>query len=312
MTSNSRPTRWLGAGSALLATLLSGCKGGILDPKGPIGADEKSLILTATFLMLLVVVPVIVMTLVFAWKYRASNTAAVYTPKWAHSTKIEVVVWTIPVIIVIGLAILAWETTHKLDPYRPLDSAKAPIKVDVVALNWKWLFIYPDLGIATVNQLAFPKDTPVNFRITSDVAMNSFFIPQLGGQIYAMAGMETKLHLLANEAGSYDGMSANYSGAGFSGMKFKAIATETPEDFQAWVAKVKAQATPLDAQAYLALAQPSENNPPAFFTAAEPRLFDAVMHKYMAGRQSLAATDDELKLAALSKALCEPVAATKE
>lgn len=312
MTSNSRPTRWLGVGSALLATLLSGCKGGILDPKGPIGADEKSLILTATFLMLLVVVPVILMTLVFAWKYRASNTAAVYTPKWAHSTKIEVVVWTIPVIIVIGLAILAWETTHKLDPYRPLDSAKAPIKVDVVALNWKWLFIYPDLGIATVNQLAFPKDTPVNFRITSDVAMNSFFIPQLGGQIYAMAGMETKLHLLANEAGSYDGMSANYSGAGFSGMKFKAIATETPEDFQAWVAKVKAQATPLDAQAYLALAQPSENNPPAYFTAAEPRLFDAVMHKYMAGRQSLAATDDDLKLAALSKALCEPVAATKE
>ena len=312
MTSNSRPTRWLGVGSALLATLLSGCKGGILDPKGPIGADEKSLILTATFLMLLVVVPVILMTLVFAWKYRASNTAAVYTPKWAHSTKIEVVVWTIPVIIVIGLAILAWETTHKLDPYRPLESAKAPIKVDVVALNWKWLFIYPDLGIATVNQLAFPKDTPVNFRITSDVAMNSFFIPQLGGQIYAMAGMETKLHLLANEAGSYDGMSANYSGAGFSGMKFKAIATETPEDFQAWVAKVKAQATPLDAQAYLALAQPSENNPPAYFTAAEPRLFDAVMHKYMAGRQSLAATDDDLKLAALSKALCEPVAATKE
>ncbi|WP_374426464.1 ubiquinol oxidase subunit II [Ideonella dechloratans] len=312
MTSNSRPTRWLGVGTALLATLLSGCKGGILDPKGPIGADEKSLILTATFLMLLVVVPVIVMTLVFAWKYRASNTAAVYTPKWAHSTKIEVVVWTIPVIIVIGLAILAWETTHKLDPYRPLESTKAPIKVDVVALNWKWLFIYPDLGIATVNQLAFPKDTPVNFRITSDVAMNSFFIPQLGGQIYAMAGMETKLHLLADEAGSYDGMSANYSGAGFSGMKFKAIATETPEDFQAWVAKVKAQATPLDAQAYLALAQPSENNPPAYYTAAEPRLFDAVMHKYMAGRQSLAATDDDLKLAALTKTLCEPVAATKE
>ncbi|MCO5976987.1 ubiquinol oxidase subunit II [Ideonella sp. NS12-5] len=302
----------MGAGTALLATLLSGCKGGILDPKGPIGADEKSLILTATFLMLLVVVPVILMTLVFAWKYRASNSAAVYTPKWAHSTKIEVVVWTIPVVIVIGLAILAWETTHKLDPYRPLDSAKTPIKVDVVALNWKWLFIYPDLGIATVNQLAFPKDTPVNFRITSDVAMNSFFIPQLGGQIYAMAGMETKLHLLANEAGSYDGMSANYSGAGFSGMKFKAIATETPEDFQAWVAKVKTQATPLDAQAYLALAQPSENNLPAYFTAAEPRLFDAVMHKYMAGRQSLAATDDDLKLAALSKALCEPVAATKE
>ncbi|WP_231588899.1 ubiquinol oxidase subunit II [Aquitalea pelogenes] len=288
-----------------MTALLTGCQGGILDPKGQVAADEKSLIITATVLMLLVVIPVIVMTFLFAWKYRASNKDAIYTPKWSHSNKIEAVVWIIPIIIVSCLAVVTWNTTHKLDPYRPLDSDKKPINVQVVAMNWKWLFIYPDLNIATVNQLAFPKNVPVNFRITSDAAMNSFFIPQLGGQIYAMAGMETKLHLIANEAGTYKGMSSNYSGAGFSGMKFNAIATETPEQFDAWVQKVRAAGKSLNADAYLALAKPSENNPVAFYNMPEPRLFDAVLHKYMAGRQSLAATDDELKLAALTKRLCE-------
>ncbi|KJV27255.1 cytochrome O ubiquinol oxidase subunit II [Aquitalea magnusonii] len=302
---NSRPTRLLWGLSPVVTALLTGCQGGILDPKGQVAADEKSLIITATVLMLLVVIPVIVMTFLFAWKYRASNKDAIYTPKWSHSNKIEAVVWIIPIIIVSCLAVVTWNTTHKLDPYRPLDSDKKPINVQVVAMNWKWLFIYPDLNIATVNQLAFPKNVPVNFRITSDAAMNSFFIPQLGGQIYAMAGMETKLHLIANEAGTYKGMSSNYSGAGFSGMKFNAIATETPEQFDAWVQKVRAAGKSLNADAYLALAKPSENNPVAFYNMPEPRLFDAVLHKYMAGRQSLAATDDELKLAALTKRLCE-------
>lgn len=305
MMRNSRPTRLLWGLSPVVTALLTGCQGGILDPKGQVAADEKSLIITATVLMLLVVIPVIVMTFLFAWKYRASNKDAIYTPKWSHSNKIEAVVWIIPIIIVSCLAVVTWNTTHKLDPYRPLDSDKKPINVQVVAMNWKWLFIYPDLNIATVNQLAFPKNVPVNFRITSDAAMNSFFIPQLGGQIYAMAGMETKLHLIANEAGTYKGMSANYSGAGFSGMKFNAIATETPEQFEAWVQKVRAAGKSLNADAYLALAKPSENNPAAFYNMPEPRLFDAVLHKYMAGRQSLAATDDELKLAALTKRLCE-------
>ncbi|WP_461168469.1 ubiquinol oxidase subunit II [Uliginosibacterium sediminicola] len=310
---NPRSARLLW-GLAPLALLLAGCQGGILDPKGQVAAEEKSLIITATLLMLLVVIPVIVMTLVFAWKYRASNTAAEYQPKWSHSNKIEAVVWIVPIIIVCCLAVVTWKTTHKLDPYRPLDSDKPPIKVQVVALNWKWLFIYPDLGIATVNELAFPKDTPVNFRITSDVAMNSFFIPQLGGQIYAMAGMETKLHLIANEAGSYNGISANYSGAGFSGMKFQAIATPTEAEFDAWVKKARASGNTLDADAYLALAAPSENNPPIYYSVGEPRLFDAVLHKYMAGRTSLAATDEEIKLAELTKILCQtqPVAAVKE
>ncbi|MBB5193669.1 cytochrome o ubiquinol oxidase subunit 2 [Silvimonas terrae] len=299
-----RARNWRGLWG-VLPILLSGCQGGILDPKGQIAADEKSLIITATVLMLLVVVPVIILTFVFAWKYRASNTAAEYQPKWSHSGKIEAVVWIIPIIIVTGLSILSWKSTHKLDPYRPLESAVAPVNVEVVSLNWKWLFIYPDLGIASVNELAFPKDTPVNFRITSDAAMNSFFIPQLGGQIYAMAGMETKLHLTAQEAGTYHGISANYSGAGFSGMKFNAIATETPEQFNAWVAHVKATGKPLDAQGYIGLTTPSENNPAAYYTLAEPRLFPAVLHKYMAGRQSMAASDEEIKVAELSRVLCK-------
>lgn len=293
------------------AMLLAGCQGGILDPKGQVAADEKSLIITATVLMLLVVIPVIVLTLVFAWKYRASNTEAEYQPKWSHSNKIEAVVWIVPILIVSCLAVVAWNTTHKLDPYRPLDSDKKPINVQVVALNWKWLFIYPDYGIASVNQLEFPKDVPVNFRITSDAAMNSFFIPQLGGQIYAMAGMETKLHLIANETGTYKGISSNYSGAGFSGMKFDAIATPTAAEFEAWVQQVRSSAPKLDANAYLELAKPSENNPASYYTIAEPRLFDAVLHKYMAGRQSLAATEDEIKLAELTKILCS-VPAVKE
>jgi len=297
-----RPFRWC---LPLLApALLAGCQGGILDPKGQVAADEKSLIITATVLMLLVVIPVIVLTLVFAWKYRAGNTRATYTPKWAHSKKIEVVVWTIPIIIVICLAIVAWRTTHKLDPYRPLDSDVPPVKVQVIALDWKWLFIYPDLGIASVNELAFPKNTPVDFRITSDTAMNSFFIPQLGGQIYAMAGMETQLHLIANEAGTFHGMSANYSGAGFSGMKFRALATETPEAFQAWVQKVRTQGTPLDVVAYQNLAKPSENNPAAYYTLPRPLLFDAVLRKYMAGRGNLS---DEYtsRVDVLTKQLCD-------
>jgi len=314
MSRSARSPRWRWGLSLVLATLLSGCKGGILDPKGQVAADEKSLIITATLLMLLVVVPVILMTLGFAWKYRASNTAAAYEPKWSHSGKIEAIVWIIPIIIVSLLGVVTWKTTHSLDPYRPIESTEPAIRVEVVALDWKWLFIYPDLGIASVNELAFPKGTPVSFRITSDSVVNSFFIPQLGGQIYAMAGMETKLHLVADEAGTYNGMSANYSGAGFSGMKFKAIATDTPEAFKAWVEKVRATAQPLDAKSYLALAKPSENNPVGYYGSAEPRLFDAVMHKYMAARQSLAANDEDLKLAALTRLLCEPVAqqASKE
>ncbi|BAK75336.1 cytochrome o ubiquinol oxidase subunit II [Pseudogulbenkiania sp. NH8B] len=302
---NSKHPRILRGLPLAAAALLSGCQGGILDPKGQIAADEKSLIITATVLMLLVVVPVILMTLGFAWKYRASNKSATYDPKWSHSGKIEAVVWIIPIIIVSFLAVITWNSTHKLDPYRPLDSDKKPITIQVVSLDWKWLFIYPELNIASVNQLAFPANTPVNFKITSDAAMNSFFIPQLGGQIYSMAGMQTKLHLIANEPGSYDGMSANYSGAGFSGMKFKAIATASPAEFDAWVKQVRS-GKPLDPTSYAQLLNPSENNPVQHFSSVTPGLFYGVLNKYMAGHQTaMEAGLSPIQLAALTKSLCK-------
>jgi len=272
--------RWTRFLPSLGLLLLAGCNMTLLDPKGQVGVDIKGIILIATWLMLLVVVPVIVLTLVFAWKYRATNTAARYEPDWSHSTKIEVVVWLIPCIIIAVLGSITWKSSHDLDPYKPLESNVKPITVEAVALNWKWLFIYPELKIATVNQLALPVGTPVNFKITSDSIMNSFFIPQLGSQVYAMAGMETKLHLIANETGTYDGMSANYSGGGFSGMKFKAIAMSN-FDFDAWVAQVRASDRQLAAADYKVLAKPSEAEPVALYGKVEDGLYTGILHQYM-------------------------------
>ena len=274
-----------GLGALLLlatASLLSGCDMALMSPKGQVGMEQKSLILTALGLMLIVVVPVIVMAVAFAYKYRASNTSATYAPDWAHSNKIEAVVWTVPVIIIVILAVITWKTSHSLDPYKPLESDVKPVQVDVISLDWKWLFVYPELGIASVNELAFPVNTPVNFRVTSDTVMNSFFIPQLGGQIYAMAGMQTKLHLIANEAGEYKGISGGYSGAGFSGMKFKAIATQDQAGFDAWVAKVKASSKALNTMdEFNALAKKSENHPVEYFASADPKLFVNIINKFM-------------------------------
>ena len=268
--------------AAGLAACLSGCNMEVLDPKGSIGLAEKQLIATSTYVMLIVVVPVILLTLWFAYRYRASNRNATYAPKWSHSNAIEVVVWTIPALIILFLGILTWRTTHELDPYKPLESNVKPINVEVVALNWKWLFIYPDLGIASVNQLAVPVGTPVNFKLTSDSVMNSFFIPQLGTQVYAMAGMQTRLHLIADEAGTYDGISANYSGAGFSDMKFKTLAT-SQQDFDAWVQKVKASSTALSMDQYATVAQPSEKAPVQYFSTVDPKLFTNIIAKYNNG-----------------------------
>ncbi|MGA7817483.1 ubiquinol oxidase subunit II [Caballeronia sp.] len=264
------------------ALLLSGCKMELFDPKGSVGLAEKELILNATYAMLIVVVPVILLTLLFAWRYRQSNTSAEYLPKWAHSTKIEIVMWLVPSLIILYLGIMTWKSTHALDPYKPLVSVAKPITVEVVALDWKWLFIYPEYGIATVNQIEFPVGTPVNFKITSDSVMNSFFIPQLGGQIYAMAGMQTKLHLIADEAGDYAGISANFSGAGFSDMKFRAIAT-TPEEFAAWVAKVKASPSELNNANYAAVAAPTEKHPVQYFSKVDANLFHSIIAKYNNG-----------------------------
>lgn len=271
--------------------MLSGCKMVLLDPKGQVGVDEKSLIITATLLMLIVVIPVIVMTLVFAWKYRASNTKATYRPNWSHSTAIELVVWIIPCVIVAILGTITWKTTHELDPYRPLDSDVKPIEVQVVSLDWKWLFIYPEQGIATVNELAFPVDTPVNFKITSQSAMNSFFIPALGSQIYSMAGMQTKLHLIANHEGSYDGFSANLSGEGFSDMKFQAIATDE-QGFNNWVSQVKASTDTLDLNSYPTLAAPSKADPVRYYGSVSPTLYDTILMQYHNGGKHAAGHED--------------------
>ncbi len=237
----SRYKRILSRGSlASVILMLSGCNSALLDPKGAIGVQEKELIITALLLMLIVVIPVILMTIYFAYRYRASNTEEEYAPEWSHSTKIEVVVWTIPIIIIAILATITWRSTHELEPSKPLESDVKPMTIEVVSLDWKWLFIYPEENIATVNYVAFPKDVPVQFKLTSDNIMNAFFIPRLGTQIYAMPGMVTKLNLIANHEGDYKGFASNYSGEGFSQMKFTASAMSDRAAFLNWVQKVKA------------------------------------------------------------------------
>jgi cytochrome o ubiquinol oxidase subunit 2 len=273
------------AGYALCAgavLLLNGCSLELFSPKGDIGTQERNLIVVASVLMLMVVIPVIVMSLYFAWQYRESNKKATYAPKWAHSTKIELVVWTIPVVIVAFLSVLIWRTTHSLDPYKPIKSDVAPVRVEVVALNWKWLFIYPDYGIATVNRLAIPTNVPIDFKITSASMMNSFFIPQLGSQIYSMAGMQTQLHLTADTPGVYAGMSASFSGPGFSDMHFDTVATSRGE-FDAWIEQVKKSPLTLDKEAYRALEKDSIKNPVALYSSVDSGLFDCIVNQYMHG-----------------------------
>jgi cytochrome o ubiquinol oxidase subunit II len=256
--------------------LLGGCNWGVLDPQGPIGKEERSLIVEATILMLVIVVPVIVLVVAFAWRYRASNTRAKYTPDWEHSNAVAGVMVLAPVTIVSILAVLAWQTSHRLDPFKPIESDARPVAIDVVALDWKWLFIYPQLHIATVNEIAFPTNVPVDFRITSGSVMNSFFIPQLGSQVYAMGGMQTKLSLVASGAGRYAGLSANYSGGGFSDMKFQAIASDEPS-YERWIAKVKAAPQSLSDDVYMALAKPSEKHPVKYFSSVAADLFDRIL-----------------------------------
>eukprot|EP01114_Cavostelium_apophysatum_P024048 TRINITY_DN9282_c0_g1_i1.p1 TRINITY_DN9282_c0_g1~~TRINITY_DN9282_c0_g1_i1.p1 ORF type:complete len:316 (+),score=18.93 TRINITY_DN9282_c0_g1_i1:224-1171(+) len=262
--------------------MLSGCNMVLMNPKGAIGVEQRTLIITAIALMLIVVIPVIFMAFAFAWKYRASNKDAKYSPNWSHSNKIEAVVWTIPIIIIAILGTITWKTTHELDPFKPIVTDKKPMTIEVVSLDWKWLFIYPEQGIATVNELAFPKDVPVEFKITSNSVMNSFFILPLGGQILVWAGIQTKLHLIGNEAVKYDGIASCISGRGFAGMKFTAIVTPTEGDFDQWVAKVKASSNNLNATSdFNKLAEPSENNPVEYFSSVKPNLFKETIGKFM-------------------------------
>ena len=270
----------------LAPLLLASCRpAGILDPQGPIAEAERLLLINSTAIMLVVVVPVIVATLVFAWWYRASNPRAARGLDPAYEGRIEFVIWSIPALIVILLGGVIWIGSHQLDPRAPIPADAAPLRVNVVALDWKWLFIYPDQGVAAVNQLVIPAGTPVKFTLTSATVMNSFFIPQLGSQIYTMGGMTTHLNLLADRPGEYPGFSANYSGAGFAQMRF--IAKAVPEaDFDDWVAQARGAAPALDAAAYAALAKPSRAVPPASYGSVEPNLFERIIDKTLAGSET--------------------------
>ena len=270
----------LGLASLCVAFLLAGCSEMlVLNPKGPIGDAERTLIYVAIALMLIVVIPVFVMAVWFPWKYRASNTKAAYTPKWGYSARIDLVVWLVPIAIITALSILVWVETHRLNPYKPIASSVEPIHIEAVSLDWKWLFIYPDQDIAVVNQLVFPAKVPLSFRITSDTVMTSFFIPQLGSQIYAMAGMQTRLHLMADEPGIYRGQNQQFSGAGFSHMHFKAMAV-TQREFDQWVEKTKQSSNKLDLARYGEIQKPSIGYPVTFFSSVKPGLFGHIISQY--------------------------------
>ena len=253
--------------------------GGVLDPQGPIGAAERLILINATVVMLAVIVPVIVLTLGFAWWFRAGNTRARYLPDWEYSGPVELVVWSIPALVVVFLGGMAWISSHDLDPPRPLASATAkPIEIQVVSLDWKWLFIYPEQGVASVNRLTVPAGTPLHFSITSSGVMNSFFIPQLGSQIYAMAGMTTRLVLQADKPGTYIGRSVQFSGDGFSDMRFDVVSLE-PSAFDDWVRQTRGAGGTLDLQSYTGLTKPGTVSQPSTYGAISPGLFQTAIQQ---------------------------------
>ncbi len=261
----------------------------LLDPAGLIALKERDLMITATLVMLIIVIPVFVLTIWFAIRYRENNHKAKYTPNWDRNRGLEFIWWGVPIAIVVALSILAWTSSHQLDPYKPIDSNIKPITIEVVALDWKWLFIYPDQKIASVNLVEFPANTPVNFEITSDTVMNSFWIPSLSGQIYAMPAMSTQLHVIANKLGSFDGSSANISGKGFSGMTFKANSV-SEADFDDWVATIQ-QSPVLDQASYAQLAKPSQNNPVSYYSLANIDMYNQIINKYMSSSSPMPEMD---------------------
>jgi len=270
----------------LLLALLSGCNTVVMNPTGDIAKQQADLITISVLLMLIIIVPVMILTVLFAWRYR-KNANAKYEPDWDHSTKLELVIWGAPLLIIIVLGLITWVSTHKLDPYRPLDridenrpipASTKPLEVQVVALDWKWLFIYPEQGIASVNELVTPVDVPVRFKITSSTVMNTFYIPTLAGMIYAMPGMETTLNAVLNKPGEYQGISANFSGEGFSHMRF-AYKGVSAGEFDAWVARMKTNPGQLNRADYLVLEKPSVREPVKFYGSVEPALFNRILNR---------------------------------
>ena len=269
-----------------LAAMLAGCNAVVLAPAGDIAAQQRDLILIATFLMLLIIIPVLALVVIFARKYRHGNEHADYQPDWDHSTHLELVIWAAPLAIIICLGAVTWVGTHLLDPYRqlgriapgqPVSADMTPLEVEVVALDWKWLFIYPQYNIASVNELVAPVDRPISFTLTSSSVMNSFYIPALAGQIYAMPGMQTRLHAVVNQPGSYKGFSANYSGHGFSGMHFEFRGVD-PAGFDQWVTDVRGADAQLDRKLYLELEKPTEKVPVTHFAGVENGLYTAIVN----------------------------------
>jgi cytochrome o ubiquinol oxidase subunit 2 len=262
--------------AALLAPLTTACNRGILDPVGPVGAQEKQILINSTAIMLAIIIPTMIATVAFAWWFRRSNTKATYRPDWEYSGAIEMVVWAIPALTILLLGGIAWIGSHDLDPAKPLKSANPPLKVDVVSLDWKWLFIYPDQGVATVNQLVVPAGTPVSFRLTSATVWNVFFVPQMGTMIYTMPRMTTRLNLQADRQGVYEGRSAHFSGDGFPGMQFQVQALPA-DQFAMWAQGAHGSKLKLDGRGYAELSKPSSYVKPMTYGAVAPGLFDAVV-----------------------------------
>jgi cytochrome o ubiquinol oxidase subunit 2 len=256
--------------------LTTACNRGILDPVGPVGAQEKQILINSTAIMLAIIIPTMIATVAFAWWFRRGNSKATYRPDWEYSGAVEMVVWAIPALTIMLLGGIAWIGSHDLDPARPLKSATPPLKVEVVSLDWKWLFIYPDQGIATVNQLVVPAGTPVSFRLTSATVWNSFFVPQMGTMIYTMPRMTTRLNLQADRPGTYDGLSSHFSGDGFSGMQFQVQALPA-DQFAMWAQGSHGQGAALDGRGYAELSKPSSYVKPMTYGAVAPGLFDAIV-----------------------------------
>lgn len=252
----------------------------VLFPQGIIGLKERNLLFIIQALMLLVIIPVYILTFIFSWKYRADNPKAKYDPDLVDNRLAEYIWWGIPIVMTLIVSVLTWVKTHELDPFKPIPSHNKEMTIQVVALQWKWLFIYPEEKIATVNFVQFPKDTPIRFVLTADAPMNSFWIPHLGGQIYAMPKMKTELHLIADAVGDFRGSSANLSGEGFAGMTFITRAS-TDEDYHRWVESAKQSSKALDLKEYDKLAAPSQNNPVEIFQLKDATLFDGIINKYM-------------------------------
>jgi cytochrome o ubiquinol oxidase subunit II len=292
----------IGAASAMVT--LSSRAEGVLDPWGPVGATQRQLLFECVGVMLIVVVPVIGLTLAFAWWFRASNRRAEYRPDWSYSGKIEFSIWIIPLLIVLFLGAVAWVSSHELDPYRPLHGPNKRLRVEVVAMDWKWLFIYPELGVASVNELALPVDTSVTMDITSASVMNAMFMPGLAGQIYAMAGMCTQMAVIAGNEGIHSGMSSQFSGDGFSDMHFKVIATDGP-GFDHWVEGLRASGQMLDKPAYERLIGERASAATTYYAAADGDLFD-----YALQRGTMPVSDVKARTVDPRIGVCRDMAAT--